>query len=81
MHGLQRRFDFDIGQFQIARGLIADQQGDFSQQLAEILGGGVLHAHDGQLMLNQRMIDQGNIRRDHGGGNHRNSKVMVMETP
>ena len=42
---------------QVAGGLIAHQTGNFADQLAEFLNGGLLVAQNGQLMLDQGMIE------------------------
>ena len=52
-----RSLDFHILQRKIPGDFISHQHADFLQQLAEILGAGLLHAHDSQLVLNQRMIN------------------------
>ena len=63
VHLLQRRLDALPGHGQIARHLIAHQEGDLLQQLAEEDGGGALVAHDGELVLDQRMIEDMEIRK------------------
>ncbi len=57
VEGGQRSLDRLIGDRQIAGDLVAHQQRDLAQQLAEGLGRGALVAHMGQLVLDQRMID------------------------
>ena len=44
---------------QVARHLVAEQHADLVEQLAEALGRALLVAHQGQLVLHQRMIDDG----------------------
>ena len=51
-----RRFDLDLFRRQITGGLIAHELRDFSHQLAEFLNTGVFVPKQGQLMLNQRML-------------------------
>ena len=58
---LQRRLDFNILQRQIPGELIAHKKGDFLQKTAELPGAGVLGTHNGQLVLNQRMISNMNL--------------------
>ena len=51
-----RRFDFNFLQRQVAGHFICHQHCDFVQQLAEILGAAIGSAHEGQLVLYERMI-------------------------
>ena len=44
---------------QVARHLVAEQHADLVEELAEALGRALLVAHQGQLVLHQRMIDDG----------------------
>ena len=53
----ERRLDLDHFDRQIARHLVAKQHADFVQQLAEALGRAPLVAHQRQLVLDQRMVD------------------------
>ena len=65
-HGLANRgFNLDIGEREVTQDLITHQESDFFEQFAEILGTGFLHSHDGQLVLNHRMVD--NVQLAHGG--------------
>ena len=56
--------DGDFLQRQIAEDLIAHQHGDFVEQLPEVLGAGLAVAHDGQLMGNQRVVDNVQVAHD-----------------
>ena len=52
-----RSFDDDLLQGQIAGRLIAHEHGDLRDELAEFFDAGALVAEDGQLMLNQRVVE------------------------
>ena len=52
-------FDVHVGQRQIARRLVALEQGKLAHELAELLAGSRLVAQDGKLMLHHRVIDEG----------------------
>ena len=54
--GGDRGLHLHIGQGEITGGLVALQRGDFGDDLAELLHAGILVPQDGQLMLQQRMI-------------------------
>ena len=57
----QGRFDFNIFQRQIPGEFIAHEKGDFLQKTAELAGTGAFGTHNGELVLNQRMIDNMNL--------------------
>ena len=58
LHGLgQRRLDLDQLGRQVARDLIGQQHADLVEKLAEALGRDVLVAHQRQLVLHERVID------------------------
>ena len=61
IHFLQRRFDPRRGQFQLAGHLIGQQQADFTQQTPKAGGRGILLTHQGQLVLDQRVVDHGQM--------------------
>ena len=46
---------------QVAGHLVHHQHGDLVEQLAELLGAGILAAHDGQLVLDQGMVKDNNF--------------------
>ena len=46
---------------QVAGHLVHHQHGDLVEQLAELLGAGILAAHDGQLVLDQGMVKDHNF--------------------
>ena len=50
--------DLHVFQGEIPRDLIPHQHRDLVKQLAKILGGGVDLSHNGQLVLNERVVDQ-----------------------
>lgn len=52
-----RRLDLDFLEREVARDLISHEHRDFLEQLAEVLRARLLHAHDRELMLDQRMVD------------------------
>jgi hypothetical protein len=58
----QRRFDLGRLEGQFARGLIGQQQTDLTQQPAKLRGRGVSIAHQSQVVLNERMGDDGQRR-------------------
>ena len=60
--GRDGRLDFDFLQREIAGDLIRHQHGDLFEQLAEILVGRFFHPHPGQLVLDQRMIDDVDVQ-------------------
>ena len=62
LRAADRGFDFNRFERQIAGDFVSHQHGDFVQQLAKLLGAGLLIAHQGELMLNQRMIHNMNNR-------------------
>ncbi|MNS50263.1 hypothetical protein D3C72_829060 [compost metagenome] len=68
----QRRVDAARGQRQVARDLVAHQQRDLAQQLAEGARGRFLVAHVRELVLDQRVIEDEEIGETrilfHGGG-------------
>ena len=49
--------DLDLLKREVARGLVAHQHGDLGDELAELLDAGVLVAQDGQLVLDQRVVE------------------------
>ena len=59
-------FDVHVGQRQIARRLVALEQGKLAHELAELLAGSRLVAQDGKLMLHHRVIDEGDAAVVHG---------------
>ena len=60
-HRLQRGLDLGRGERQVARDLVADQQGHLAHQAAELGHRGLLHPHQRQLVLHQRMVDDDQI--------------------
>lgn len=56
-HLADGRFDFHALQRDVAGDLVTHQEGDFLEKFPEILGSGFLHAHDGQLVLDHRVVD------------------------
>ena len=56
-HRTYRSLNFNVFQRQVAGDFVAHQQGDFLEEFAEILASGLLHTHNGQLVLNHRMVD------------------------
>ena len=58
-HACEGSFDLDTRQRQVTRDLITQQHADFLEQLAKRLGRAILVADHRELMLNQRMIDDG----------------------
>ncbi len=65
IHGRQRRFDVERGERQVAGDLVGQEQRDLAQQLAEARGRRGLVAHQGELVLDQRVVDDGDTL--HGG--------------
>ena len=59
-HGLERRVGRDAGERQVAGDLVGEQQADLADEMAELRGGRVPVAQQGQLVLDQRMVDHGN---------------------
>ena len=59
-HGLERRVDRDAGERQVAGDLVGQQQADLAGELAELRSGRVPVAQQGQLVLDQGMVDHGN---------------------
>ncbi len=57
LDALQRRFDLDQVERQVARDLVAKQDAELAAQLAERFGREVLFAQQRQLVLHQRMTD------------------------
>ena len=71
VHRRQRGFD-PLGRHrQVAGDLVAHEQGDLAQQLAEQDGGRALVAHQGELVADQRMIDHLERRELLAIGGHR----------
>src|SRR6267142_6681831 len=70
-HLRHRRFDRALGERQIARHVVTHQQSDFPQQLAEGPCGSVLVPHVRELVLDQRVIEDEQVRETrillHGG--------------
>ncbi|VVT27376.1 hypothetical protein RV134_350030 [Roseovarius sp. EC-HK134] len=66
VHFHKRRVDGAGGHWQFARDLIGEQLADFAQELAEDGCGGFLLPHQGQFVLNERVIDDGEIRKHDG---------------
>ena len=58
----ERRLDRDVFKGQVARCLIAFKERKLFDKLAELHGGCVLAAQDGQLVLNKRVVDDGHAR-------------------
>ena len=58
-----RGLDLDVLEREVAGDLIAHEHRDLVEQLAEILRAGLLAAHDGQLVCDQRMVD--NVKSTH----------------
>ena len=54
-----RRLDLDVLERQVARDLVAEQHADLVQELAEALRRALLVAHQRQLVLHQRVVDDG----------------------
>jgi hypothetical protein len=83
VHGRQRRFDPLVRHRQVARDLVAHQQPDLPQQLAELDGGRALVAHQAELMLDQRVIEHMQIGKLAAVGGHgesfRNWRPMRTE--
>ena len=59
-------FDVHVGQRQIARCLVALEQGKLTHELAELLARGRFIAQDGKLVLHHRVIDEGDATVVHG---------------
>ena len=64
-HGLQRGFDLDVLQRHVACDLVGHQGAQLAQQAAKAVGAGVFLAHQGQLVLHQRVVDEVDVA--HGG--------------
>ena len=60
------RLDLHVLQRQVAGGLIAHQGGDLGDDLAEVLDAGVLISQDGELVLEQRVIQNVYLFHVHG---------------
>jgi hypothetical protein len=60
-HGLQRGFDLDILHGHVARDLIGHQRCQLVEQAAKAVGAGLLLAHQRQLVLHQRVVDDVNV--------------------
>ncbi len=71
-HRADRGFDVHVVHGKIARNLKAHQQGNLGQQGTEVLGAGVLVTHQGEFVLNQRMIE--NVK--FPGRDHREKRVV-----
>ena len=56
---LKRRLHLDVLEREIAHGLIALKDRKLVHELAELLGGRVLVAQDGELVLHERVVDDG----------------------
>ena len=67
----QGRVDGDLGQRQVLERLVAQQQRDLAQELAERGGRGRLLPHQGQLVLHQRVLDDGEMLGRCGDGHGR----------
>ena len=59
LRALERRFDLGRLERQLARRLIGQQQTDLAQQATEFRCRSVAVAHQRQLVLNERMLDDG----------------------
>ena len=70
----ERRFDLDHFQRQVARHLVAEQFADLGEQFAKRLGGAVLVAQQRQLVLHQRVIDDGDAAHD-------DPQIWLAKTP
>ena len=70
VHCRHRRLDGDHFQLDVARHLVAHEVGNLAQEPPEPGNGGLLVAHDGQLVLDQRVIDDRHIA---FGSAHRNT--------
>ena len=57
-HLADRGFDFHIVKRQIPGDFITHEKGNFPEKNSEVLGSGLLFPHDGQLVLDHRMIDK-----------------------
>ena len=55
-----RRRDGNVLQRKIARGLIALENRQLADKVAELLGSGLLVAQNGKLVLDERVVDHGN---------------------
>jgi hypothetical protein len=71
LHGLQRRFDVDHFERQIARDLVAEQHPDLVQELAEALGRARLVAHQRQLVLDEGVGEDVNVAHGASSGRKR----------
>ena len=58
LHFFQRGLDFHILRGHVARHLIGHQAAEFAQQAAKAVGAGVFFAHQRELVLHQRVVDQ-----------------------
>ena len=56
--GANRRLYGSVFEREISRGLIALKQGELLNELAELFRTGALVAHDCQLVLDERMVNQ-----------------------
>ena len=59
-------FDVHVGQRQIARRLVALEQGKLAHELAKLFARGRFIAQDGKLVLHHRVIDEGDAAVVHG---------------
>ena len=57
-HGFQWCFDFHVLGGHVTGDFVGHQAAEFIQQAAETVGAGVLVAHQRELVLHQRMVDQ-----------------------
>ena len=59
---LEWRLDVDVLKREVAHGLVALEDGQLGHELAEVLGGRVLVAQDGELVLDEGVVDDGEAR-------------------
>ena len=57
LHRSDRGFNMTVRKRQITREFVAHQHGDFMQQLTKHVGTRLFLTHDGEFVLNQRMIN------------------------
>src|SRR6218665_923434 len=60
-HGLQRGFDLHRRQRHVARDLVCHQLAQFAQQAAKAVAAGIFPAHQRELVLDQRVGDDGEV--------------------
>jgi len=71
-----------LGELKAARRLVGLEHREFLHELAELLGAGLLVAHDRQLVLNQRVVHHGDVGiralLGHACGSSRSGRIAVV---